>query len=125
MSPGNLYSNAALRLFRPWTHLHGVGYSEFCLALAVEEVLAEVLAIQQGQREVHNAGRVRAGVPEQQMHAQHLVGGPLERDGPSVVTKAKVLRGGVAVEVACHRLGDNKGEDAGLAAVVQLAEAIQ
>jgi hypothetical protein len=59
------------------------------------------------------------------MHAQHLVGGPLEGDRPAMVAEAKVLRGGVAVQVACHRLGHDEREDARLAAVVQLAESVQ
>lgn len=106
------------------THLHGIGYAEFGLALAIDLVLTEVFPIQQGQREVDHAGRARTGIAQQQMHAQHLVGGPLERDGPTVVAKAKVLGGGVSVEVARDRFGDDEGKNSRLATVVELTESV-
>lgn len=59
------------------------------------------------------------------MDAEHLLGGPLERNRPAVVAEAKVLGCCVAVKVPGHRLGDDEREDARLAAIVQLAEPVQ
>lgn len=58
------------------------------------------------------------------MHAEYLLARPLEGDRPAVVAEAEVLGGGVSVEVARHRLGDDEGEDTRLAAVVESAEPV-
>ena len=106
------------------TYLHRIGDGELGSPLCVHLILAKVLAIQQSQGEVDHAGCARARIAQQQMNAQNLLGGPLERDRPAMVAKAEVFGCCVAVKVASYRFGYNECEDASLTSIIELAEPV-
>lgn len=85
---------------------------------------AEVLAVEQREREVDVDAHALRRVAPHQVHSEDLVRAG-EGDGPSLVAARELLARDVTLQVAGHGLGHDEREHVRVGAVVQLGEAVQ